>query len=312
MKKALLFSLLLINIPGAHGISLVYSMKIRRVFRVADKITDIKALLVATALPIIYKRDRHIIDQLLNIDIYDKRLIGGSLFNIRALSSSHRWWAEITTGVEKETAHATGSSLFTISRAGFDDVVFSVGYNMFPIDRMQLVLYGLGGVPTKTTVTALEAQDTLVGTRFFSAGVGGECSYAFISSLKQSLIGIIQSRFLHFFDRGWFPVLSKGSKIQPGNATDALFALQYRYKRDIIEAGYNATFFTNQGLLLPTGHVSTSLFVRNTFYMTYSHVLLDSLKRKKPWVLGLGFNIGTGTKFSTKIVAAWVNITKVF
>lgn len=294
-----------------QAISLVYNIKIRRAFNASAFLGEEKSLWIASVLPILYKRDRHIVRPEQALDICEKRLSGGALFNLRYMPSK-AWWLELTTGVEKEHVEARGTANFNVSRAGFDDVVFSAGHNIFPNTHSQAVLYGIVGFPSRRTVTALEAQDTLVGTRFFSAGLGSEFSYAFLQSLKKSFIGIFQNRLIHFFSREWFPILPRGGRIVPGNLTDLLFAVQYRVKTDIFETGYNATFFTNQAVVIGMEKTRSENFVRNSGYVRYSHLFIDFPIIHTPVLIGTGFNIARAKRFDTKIFIGWLNISAVF
>ncbi|MDZ4152349.1 hypothetical protein, partial [Methylicorpusculum sp.] len=238
----------------AAATSLIYNMKIRRIFRTNDAVTIAKVLgkesasiWLASGVPIFAQRNRHIVDQAKGIDVCQKSTAGGALFNMRHVSE-HAWWAEITTAVEREQSQERGTVVRDCARTGMDDIVMAAGYNFFPSRTSQIVLYGIGGVPTRLALNAHEQFDTLVGTRFFSVGGGMELSNSFISGLKQSLTGIAQARCIHFFDRHWYPVLPRGAKIQPGNVTDFLLSLQYRKKRTVFEVGYNITFFTHQAV----------------------------------------------------------------
>jgi hypothetical protein len=246
-----------------------------------------------------------------DIDIKDKHRIGGSLLNLRYVHSKSSWF-EITTGIEKETVCERGTTNLYDSRAGFDDIVFAAGHNFFPDDATQVTLYAIGGVPTKKKVTLQELYDTLVGTRFYSLGAGGEYSYSFISSKERTLVGVFQLRFLHFFSRRWFPILPCDAKIQPGNTTDVLLAGQYFWGLSNLEVGYNPTFFTNQAALLKTGKVPAPNSTRNSVYATLSHAWKDFPVLHRPMLLGIGCSIARNKLFDSKMAAWWVNITTVF
>ncbi|OQA36187.1 MAG: hypothetical protein BWY54_00191 [Candidatus Dependentiae bacterium ADurb.Bin331] len=299
--------------PRVHAISLVYNLKIRRAFNypISPLLKkDKKALWVASAVPIVYKRDRHIVDPAFGIDVVDKRLTSGSLFNVRYIPRP-TWWAELSTGFEHEHAQVSGTSIIDASRTGFDDIVFSVGHNFFIKKNTQFVLYALGGVPSRLKVTPNEAQDTLVGTRFFSVGVGSEFSYSFINSLPQSLVVIFQNRFLHFFNRRW-PILPPGSSIQPGNVTDLLFAIDYRHKKNAFEIGYNPTIFSNQAVILPTQTIGTHAFVRQSGFASYSRLFEKLPLLHRPGLIGTGLLVSRAHHLDIKIVSIWVNFTTVF
>jgi len=312
MKRLIILFLSIFIYWQAGAITLVYNMKIRRLFGVGAGIgRQEKSKLVASAVPIVYQRKRHIIDDRLKIDAFEKSIIGGSLFNFRYISDK-LWWLEATTGIERETAKYKGSLNFKDSRSGFDDIILSGGYNIIPTEKTQLVFYGLAGFPTKTKVTSLESLDTLVGTRFFSLGIGSEVSYSFIKSLEQSLVGIAQVRFVHFFDRSWSPILPVGSKIQPGNVTDLLFILHYRKKKNMFEVGYNPTFFTNQAAIVNDQTLKSPNFVREGFYFTYSRLFKEFPILKMPGLIGIGFSVANSKFLDTKIWACFLNLSVLF
>lgn len=294
-----------------NSITLVYSLKIRRQFSLASEGKQKESKYVTTALPIIDKFEWHVVDENFATDVCEKRLIGGSVFNFRYVSAKS-WWLEATTGFEKETVKSKGTAIFDKSRTGFDDIVLSVGYNMFPAKNMQFVLYGIGGVPTRKEVTIFDAEDTLVGTRFYSVGAGAEFSYSIINTLPESLIVIFQGRFLHFFDRKWFPILPPDAKIQPGNVSDLLVVLQYRKNKNIFEVGYNPTFYANEAYLLDTGKINIPDYTRQSIYTSFSHLYEEFPIINKPGLIGAGFNIGWSKRYSIKILSFWVNFSLSF
>lgn len=292
--------------------TLVYNMRIRRAFTLgAAFIKRKKAIWVATGLPIFYKRERDIVDMQRGFDFNEHDVVGGSLFNVRYISP-HSWWVEATTGIAKERNYVCGTPAFNSSRVGFDDVVLSGGYNMQFDANTQFVVYGLTGFPTRREVTLEETFNTFVGTRFFSLGVGTEFSYSFINTLKESLVIIFQNRFLHFFDRCWFPILPRNATIEPGNATDLLFTLQYRHKRNILESGYNPTFFTNQAVVVDGKRTESESFVRQGFYINYAHICKKFSLFDKQTIVGTGFNMGKTNRFDTQQFIWWTQLSVVF
>ena len=313
MKHKINCLLLFFYLPQTvDAITLVYNMKIRRVFAASALLRkEKKSIWVATAVPIIYKRERHIVDEDLGINICEKIKSGGSLFNLRYVRSK-TWWLEATTGIEKERVTSQSAQPFTASRTGLDDIVISGGHNMFFKENIQFVLYGIAGFPTRRNVTLQEAQNALVGTRFFSLGVGAELSYSFVNTLKKSFIVLFQSRFLHFFKRNWSPILPAGAKIQPGNVTDLLFTAQYRKRRNIFEAGYNPTFFTNQAVILKTVTIKGKNSVRNSIYANFAHICKNFPILTTPVIVGAGFSLGESERFDTKNRALWLNISTIF
>jgi len=176
-------------------------------------------------------------------------------------------------------------------------------------DNGQIVAYGIAGFPTYRAVSAADQFDTPVGTRFFGLGGGGEISYSFIKQRAQALIGIIQTRFVHFFNRHWSPILPCDARIQPGNITDLVLLLQYRKKKNVFEVGYNPTFFTNQAVLLSTQTLKTDTFVRNSVYANYVHLFERLPLIGMPGGFGAGINLGRSDRFDTNIFACWLNMT---
>lgn len=312
LKLFLVLNLFITN--ATHALTLVYNIKTRRSFGIrADQIQLKKKLkgVAITVVPIIYARNRHVIDDRLKVNVCEHRINGGMLLDLRYMPSKS-WWLEATTGIEREWVKARGTSNFNAARTGCDDIVLSGGYNMFPTKNFEIVTYILGGLPTRRKVTLIEQLGTLVGTRFFALGAGAEFSYSFINELKRSFIGLVQVRFLHFFNRKFFPILPCDATIQPGNTTDILITLQYREKKNVIEAGYNATFFTNLAVHLATGTVSDTNFLRNSMYITYARLTKEIPLLKIPGVLGAGLNIGRSKKFDTKIASGWIYMTIIF
>ena len=303
---------LLCTCSSLYPTTLVYSMRIRRLFNIADLLKqERRSFFIGSIVPIFYMRSRHIEDERFKVDVCEKTRMGGSLFNLH-YSNKHNWWVEITTGLEHEHSRFKGSSNISAARTGFDDFVFSGGLSVFPCEHGQIVFYGIGGVPSRKKITAQEAQNTLVGTRFNSLGFGSEFSYEFIWSLKRSLIGIAQVRFLHFFERRWFPILPCNALIVPGNITDLLLSLHYREKRHVFEIGYNPTFFSQQAVKLITETIETKTFVRNSFYLDYAYIFSKSLLLKKPLILGGGFSVSKAKKFDSKVFSCYLSISLVF
>lgn len=293
--------------------TLVYSMRIRRSFALDIPSAKKKKHFLVSAVPILYKRTRAINDIRLSlpVNIYEKNTIGGTLFNVRYVPSK-KWWFEVTTGIEKETVVATGTSSFTVSRTGLDDIIFAGGHTKFLSKHAQFGMYAIGGIPAERKVQPLELYNTLVGTRFFSVGAGAEFSYSFINSLPRTVFVVGQVRGLHFFDRRWTPILPADATIQPGDVIDVLCAFNYREKRNIVEAGYSPTFFVHQAVKLPEQTVRGPNFVRHSVYATATHVFMKSYVLKKPLILGIGTNFSWAHRFNTRIVTCWLNATYVF
>lgn len=318
--KKLLWCVAVLNISGEmYATQLVYSTKIRRVFALGASEDTVhnngeEPHWIASAVPVVYTRERHIVQPELGVNVNEETIIGGALLNLRFRPDKH-WWGEVTTGVEKEHMVMSGTSNFDICRKGFDDFVFSFGYNMFPdpCEKIQLVAYGLLGVPSRRKVTAQEFTNTLVGTRFWGLGFGGEASYNFVNETARSSFALAQIRFIHFFDRKWFPILPCDYTLKPGNTTDILLTIHHREKRNILEVGYNPTIFTNQGVITNTGeNQNTDWAVRNSMYVSVAHICKNEDNPKEPIILGTGISFAWNQLFDTKIFSWWLSVTKVF
>lgn len=311
MRSASLFILLIFS-DATFATTLVYNLKIRRSFNVHNFLpSERKILWLLTALPVVYARKRHIVAPQLKQNIHEKAFLGGSIFNLRLLAPKN-WWAELTTGVERQTLTACGTQNFKISRTGMDDIVLTAGKNFIFKNDAQVGLYGLAGFPTRTKITRFEAEDTLVGTRFFGTGVGGEASYSFISSLKRALTAIMQARFVHFFNRKWFPVLPCNGEIQPGNVSDIFLLLNYREKKNIFEIGYDATFFTQLAARVGCTTTQSPHVTRNSFYTSYSRIFTKKSLLKKPGLFGCGFTYSREKVLDSNIFIFWINFSVLF
>ena len=314
LKKAFYISVLplifLFLTPPTLAVTLVYNLKVRRVFNIEPVLERMKKRLPISVVPIFFTRSRHIVETRTALDTCEKRRAGGALFNLRYIPTKN-WWLELTTGLETDHGTFEGTDTFHASRTGFDDIVFSAGYRHFIGKKLQVVAYGLAGLPTRRKITLEDRHGPLVGTRLFNLGLGGEASYSFLSSLARSFSAILQTRFIHGFNRSWDPILPKGSDIQPGNATDILFTFQFREKRTIVETGYNVTFFTNQAIILPTEKIEASTAIRHSWYATATHAIFQG-PFGKPFLFGAGLNMSRSKTFDTKNLTAWIHGTIVF
>lgn len=318
MKKYIIFILLTFEILP---ISLVYNLKTRRIFTLGGSAVlqnqkDSRVLF--TAVPILYKRESHIETEILDanlnkifVDICEKRKISGSVFNLRYIYK-RKFWAEFTTGYEKEHAITKGTINLDKSVKSFDDLVFSTGYNVFPTKKDQVTGYVIGGIPTTKSVTTDERFDTFVGTRFYGLGFGLEYAHAFVDRLEKSFAVIAQTRFLHFFKRGWAPILPCSATIDPGNVTDFLIAAQYRKMKNIIEVGYDTTFFTNQAIYLKSGALPNESASRQSFYMNFAHFCKRVPLIPNQMLVGGGFYRAYTKRYNTKTASYWLNFTVIF
>lgn len=307
--RLVLFICIAVYMP-VSGVTLVYNLRVRRIFNVEPVLRQIKSRVIFSTVPIYFSRKSTLTDVTTTLDTCEKRRAGGSLLNVRYVHSKH-WWMEVTTGIETDHGTFDTPVPFSATRTGFDDIVFASGYRQFFGKKVQVVGYGLVGLPTKRKVTLADRFGPLVGTRFYNLGVGLEGSYSFVSSLPRSCSAILQTRFIHGFNRSWFPILPRNAEIKPGNATDILGTIQYRKRRTIFETGYNATIFSQQALIFPTQTIKTDTFVRHAVYATLSHVILKALFNK-PFIFGVGGNITRTKQFDAKTFTVWIFGSVVF
>lgn len=318
MKQLLrnsLITLAFCYVSSISSTSLVYNLRIRRTFAglgtfLQHVTKEKKAHWVTSAVPILYARTGHFTNATFGTNVREKRLGGGAIFNARYIPS-RAWWAEATTAIQKESVHSRGTANFDASRFGLDDIVLAAGHNAFPSERSQITLYALAGFPTRRRVTAQEAQDRLVGTRFYGLGGGLEGSYNFIDKEKQSLAGIAQLRVLYFFPRSWNAIIP-GGRIQPGFATDILLAIRYRTGLTAVEAGYNPTIFTGQALIAPTVAVRSKPATRHGLLISVMHLCRRVTIANHPVAFGAGILFSRLARFDANSVSPWVNMTIIF
>lgn len=318
---------LLLHTYNLFSTTLVYSMKIRRAFNInalapsEHSLTESaqqhathmlpKTICLLTALPLFYIRDRHIVIPSLGQDIKEKLVALGAIFNFRAITPNY-WWMELTTGLENQSVKATGTNMVNMAQTAFDDIIISAGKNFFFEKKGQIAPYIIAGFPLQYKVTPSEAQTTLVGSRFFGLGGGIEFSHAFVEKQDHSFVGILQTRFVHFFNRNWYPIFPRDARIQPGNITDIFVIFQYNKHMGSIEVGYNPTIFTDQAALFQSGIVRAPVTVRNSFYTNYTHIFRETFVLKAPGALGIGFNVSRSDLFKTKIYTGWINLSIMF
>lgn len=291
-----------------HPVTLVYNLRIRRSFDIPAELRG-KFHWLVSAIPIISQRKSHIVQKLTGIDVHEKRLTGGSLFNMRYMPNQN-WWFEATTALLRDSGTYTGTNPLSVARTGFDDLVFAGGYRFFTSKKTQVVPYVIAGFPLRSQVTPCDTFGPLVGTRLYNLGAGLEASYNFYSSEQRSCSAMVQGRCIHGFDRCWTPA---GARIQPGNFSDILVAFQFREKLTVVEIGYDATIFSNQALFLKTPPlaIKTNTFVRNSGYINAYHGWLKGLFGK-PFVLSAGFIASHTKQFNARTYTAFISGTVVF
>ena len=317
MKRASRNELLFLIVALSHAshitaTSLVYSMRLRRSLTAPVLFGNQPRTITSfSSVPIYSQRSRHIVDSARAIDICESRKIVGDVLNMRH-TSKKLWWIEVTTALADEWFSSQGTSRTSASRFGLDDIVVEAGRVIRMGKNWQFVYYGLAGFPTSWRPSLNETQDPLVGTKLFSLGAGIELSYSAIINPQHAVVFVFQNRFIHFFNRTWQPILPCGGKIQPGNVTDLLFSVMYRFSANVVEAGYNPTFFTNQAVITNNQKISTESFVRNGAYVRYAHLMRDFWAEDKHGFVGAGFSLARASRFNSRIHSAWLAIGGLF
>lgn len=311
--KILFINLIILICSGSYlnSITLVYNMRVRRAFNVPEQLQGKKPRWVSSAVPILFLRNSNITNELTRANLYEERKAGGALLDLRYIPSRN-WWIDASTAIERDSADFVGTECFSGGRTGFDDLVFTGGYRHFTDkNKVQLALYGLVGIPTRRKVDLSERYGTFVGSRFYNLGIGAESSYSFINKLKRSAAVIMQGRFVHAFNRSWYPILPIDTILQPGNFSDLLCLIQFREKRTVFEAGYDMTIFSNQAIISPRQIIRNNTFVRNSGYVSVSHIILKGLFNN-PLAFGGGINGSTSKEFNSKTFSVWGHVTLVF
>lgn len=310
IKKIVLGALVTTLSCAAEAVTLVYNLRIRRAFDTpANFQSQKKAQLLFSAVPIVFAR-KSTIDELVGQEVHEKRRVHSVLFNARYVPS-RKAWLELTTGVGKDKITATGTDSLCASRTGLDDIVLSGGYRSFVSDKAQLVGYGLLGFPATSKICPLDKYGPLMGSRLYSMGCGLEFSYSLLNSPVRSCSMIGQTRFIHSFNRQWFPILPQDAQLAPGNTTDIFWALQFREKKMIFEAGYDATIFSQQAVILSTHTVKGRNAVRHSGYVSVSYAIPEGYGGK-PWILGAGLNGSSSKEFDSQTISAWLSCSVVF
>lgn len=293
-------------------VTLVYNMRVRRIFALPAVLEKLgkKARIPISLVPIFFSRRSTVPARLTQEPVFEKRRAGGTLFNIRYVRSKH-WWLDATTGLETDHGKFKGADQFKASRVGFDDVVVSGGYRHFFGKSVQVVGYGIAGLPTRTKLDDADFYGPFVGTRIYSLGWGAEISHTFLQSLPRSCSAILQGRFLHGFKRSWFPIAGQPTKLYPGNVSDILCTIQYREKRAIFETGYDCTLFTNQKLLLPARKIFIDAVIRHSVYSTFQYAGFKG-PFDKPYVVGAGMNVSFAKRLDARTFTVWFFGTTVF
>lgn len=312
MLKKLIYFLIVFSqvlFQNCYCVTLVYNMRVRRSFNIPQNLLTKKSHYITTALPIVFTRESHIINCLSNTNVFENRKTGGVLLNFRYIPRRY-WWLDITTGIERDSGKFCGTQSYKSGRTGFDDFVFTFGHN-FLKDKTQVSPYFLFGLPARKRVNLQDQFGPFVGSRFYNLGAGLEYAYSFINKLKRSASFIMQGRFVHSFNRSWFPILPINARIQPGNFSDLLMLFQLRERRTILEFGYDLTIFSDQAIIYPTNILKTNNFIRNSGYISLNHAILKGLFNK-PLIFGIGINGSKSRKFDAKTFSAWANVSLVF
>ena len=260
--------------------SLIYNMKVRRSLSTASLVSHPTAgMLDLNAIPIFAHEKIYLTsDNLRNkesqnpVFIEQQRNNEGALLNIN-YHPLKNWWVEAGTEVAHEAYSNTGTSHAKNKRTGCDDIVFTSGYDYTYKHTFGITAYGLAGVPTLRKITQCDMYGPVLGTRLFSTGAGLEFAYLPFKSPDNTVLLLFQARCIHFYTRHWAPVLPCDDKLAPGNQTDLLWAINYKHKKMVYEAGYNLTLHTNQAVITPQETTKGSHYTYNGYYAIVSRPL---------------------------------------
>jgi len=111
------------------AVTLVYNLRVRRIFNVPEIADRLASSIVLSAVPIYFQRTADIESRSGGI-VCEKRRAGGALLNLRYVPSA-RGWVEVTSGIERDSGEFSGIDRFDAARTGMDDIVFSGGYRHF-------------------------------------------------------------------------------------------------------------------------------------------------------------------------------------
>lgn len=281
---------------GVHAASILYYLEPRRSFDPMEEHTSTNApnsqILVAV-MPLYewYQQDV----QFTPGSKHEKRMFAGALLNLEY--DIHDFWFQMTTALGKETGKfSLDDKRIKISRSGFDDVLFYMGYNFLSGRAFQVIPFIQGGVPTRWHTNSREGTDPLVGSGLYSVGPALELSYNWLETPVQSVTSVLQARVLHFFPRH-FKGFRCGTQVYPGNMTDVLCALHYRHTQHHVELGYDLTALTQQKVT-PKDIKNT---VVNNIYGDYYYQSASKL-----WTVGGGVWGALETDKKYQLVTVWV------
>lgn len=203
---------------------------------------------------------------------FEERFWGGILGSLRLVQEP--FWIECMTsyGTEKLRFRDNGIT-GNQSRTGFDDFLIDSGANLFLDEKgkVQLSLHLITGIPLFKRVTSQEVIQPLMGSRFFNVGPAVDFTFEFIRTIPHELFATFIARLLHRFPRKYTPILPPSARYAPGNMTDLVFLLHYRYRAHNIEFGYNPTFITNQSYNFPSHKQKLPTIKFTSVYGLYSY-----------------------------------------
>lgn len=314
-KKKLLTSMLGLLVLAQGSViasTLVYSLRIRRALSVRglDEQRDVSKVSVFMV-PIYSQANSKITDDEKNVTYCEYRKVAENIIDVTYTNYRH-WWAQLTTGLGEEWVKTKGQLNRNAKKFGWDDFVWSAGYNMLGNQELQFAFYGIGGIPASWTPSPLEDQDTFVGTKLVSLGAGSELSYSFINTPNHSMIFIFQNRLIYAFTRPWYPILNRCEKWQPGTAIDLLFGFMYLHSNTVAEAGYNPTFYNNEAYIQSFAKTNFEPYVRHGIYVRGSHSFKDVLAKGSSLVLGAGVSVSVSQHNERLGAATWLTLGGIF
>ncbi|MGB8467623.1 MAG: hypothetical protein WCE21_01340 [Candidatus Babeliales bacterium] len=225
-----------------------------------------------TAFPTLYQSFRHLTVGMFNnpIDVQNNRSLFGSMLNFCYHDNKRNWWGEISVAPEKEFVSLKGTTSLSSSHFGLDDSLFTIGYDYYPCQDIEILPYLTGGIPGTRRISLRDIFEPLVGTRCYALAQGVELVANLLRWEKSKCDFIFQERLAHFFKRKYAPLLPEDAKFARGNQTDFLFTVQYGTSKHFLEIGYNPTFYTNQEVIVPfTPTIKSPGYITHSPYFIY-------------------------------------------
>lgn len=169
---------------------------------------------------------------------HEDRLATGVIGAVR-LTRGHSW-IEFITALGKERVKLNQQGIISKgSRFGMDDFLIDIGHNFLDESgHKQLLVHWLTGIPLTKTITPIQVNQPLWGTRVYATGPVVEGIYEFVRNEEYDIFLGLIGRYLHRFKRRYEPILPANAFFKPGNQLDILALFHYRHGEHNIECGY--------------------------------------------------------------------------